>query len=135
MLNARLRKFTKKLFASYHSMNCSSVTLGGKKCRQKAVEDGKCRAHMTHTCTICLELTKRSDKRLKCKHMFHDKCIIQWFETSIECPTCRMEQDDDPIVIFKKNVEENIREKYRDAIRSLEVDLARARRRAAVTQN
>jgi hypothetical protein len=46
-----------------------------------------------------------------------------------------MEQDDDPIVIFKKNVEENIREKYRDAIRSLEVDLARARRRAAVTQN
>jgi len=67
--------------------------------------------------------------------MFHDKCIIQWFETSIECPTCRMEQDDDPIVIFKKNVEENIREKYRDAIRSLEVDLARARRRAAVTQN
>ena len=67
--------------------------------------------------------------------MFHDKCIMQWFETSIECPTCRMEQDDDPIVIFKKNVEENIREKYRDAIRSLEVDLARARRRAAVTQN
>jgi hypothetical protein len=42
-----------------------------------------------------------------------------------------MEQDDDPIVIFRKNVEENIREKYRDAIRSLELDVARARRRAA----
>jgi hypothetical protein len=42
-----------------------------------------------------------------------------------------MEQDDDPIVIFKKNVEENIREKYRDAIRTLELEVARARRRGA----
>jgi hypothetical protein len=40
-----------------------------------------------------------------------------------------MEQDDDPLVVFRKHVEENIREKYRDAIRSLEVELARARRR------
>ena len=42
-----------------------------------------------------------------------------------------MEQDDDPIVVFRKAVEENIREKYRDAIRSLELEVARARRRAA----
>jgi len=41
-----------------------------------------------------------------------------------------MEQDDDPIVIFRKNVEDNLREKYRDAIKSLELELARARRRA-----
>ena len=47
----------------------------------------------------------------------------------IECPQCRMEQDDDPIVVFRKNIEDNMREKYRDAIRSLEVELARARRR------
>jgi hypothetical protein len=40
-----------------------------------------------------------------------------------------MEQDDDPIVVFRKNVEENMREKYRDAIRSLEQELVRARRR------
>jgi hypothetical protein len=40
-----------------------------------------------------------------------------------------MEQDDDPIVIFRKNVEDNIRERYRDAIRSLEAEVARARRR------
>jgi hypothetical protein len=40
-----------------------------------------------------------------------------------------MEQDDDPIVVFRKNVEENMREKYRDAIKSLEQELARARRR------
>jgi hypothetical protein len=40
-----------------------------------------------------------------------------------------MEQDDDPIVVFKKAIEDNMREKYRDAIRSLEVEVARARRR------
>ena len=45
---------------------------------------------------------------------------MQWFETSIECPQCRMEQDDDPLVVFKKHVEENIRERYRDAVRSLQ---------------
>jgi hypothetical protein len=54
---------------------------------------------------------------------------MKWFEESIECPTCRMEQDDDPIIIFRKHVEENMRLKYRDAIRSLEVEVARARRR------
>jgi hypothetical protein len=53
---------------------------------------------------------------------------MKWFETSIECPQCRMEQDDDPLVVFRKNIEENIREKYRDAIRSLEAEVMRARR-------
>ena len=53
---------------------------------------------------------------------------MTWFETSIECPTCRMEQDDDPIVVFRKHVEDNMREKYRDAIRSLEAEVQRARR-------
>jgi hypothetical protein len=40
-----------------------------------------------------------------------------------------MEQDDDPLVVFRKHIEENMREKYRDAIRSLELEVARARRR------
>jgi hypothetical protein len=40
-----------------------------------------------------------------------------------------MEQDDDPLVVFRKHIEENMREKYRDAIRSLEAEVARARRR------
>ena len=53
---------------------------------------------------------------------------MKWFETSDECPQCRMEQDDDPIIIFKKTIEDTIREKYRDAIRSLEAEVVRARR-------
>jgi hypothetical protein len=39
-----------------------------------------------------------------------------------------MEQDDDPIIIFRQNIEENMRLKYRDAIRSLEAEVMRARR-------
>jgi hypothetical protein len=39
-----------------------------------------------------------------------------------------MEQDDDPIIVFRKSVEENMREKYREAIRSLEAEVMRARR-------
>lgn len=109
-------------------MNCSSVTTSGTKCKKMAVQDGKCHAHLSQTCAVCLEATKRSDKRLKCKHVFHPKCIMKWFETSIECPQCRMEQDDDPIVVFRKNIEENMREKYRDAIKSLENEVLRARR-------
>jgi hypothetical protein len=42
-----------------------------------------------------------------------------------------MEQDDDPLIIFRKNIEENIRLKYKDAIRSLEIELAQALRRRA----
>ena len=109
-------------------MNCSSVTASGAKCKKKAVQDGKCHAHLSQTCAVCLEETKRSDKRLKCKHVFHTKCIMKWFETSIECPQCRMEQDDDPFVMFRKSIEDGMREKYRDAIRSLEAEVQRARR-------
>jgi hypothetical protein len=54
---------------------------------------------------------------------------MKWFEESIECPQCRMEQDDDPIIVFRKHIEDNMREKYRDAIRSLENELARTQRR------
>jgi len=39
-----------------------------------------------------------------------------------------MEQDSDPLVIFRRNVEENIREKYKDAIKSLELELRRRNR-------
>ena len=87
-----------------------------------------CSAHLSSTCVVCLENVKRTDKKLKCKHIFHTKCIMKWFETSDECPQCRMEQDDDPIIIFKKTIEDSIREKYRDAIRSLEAEVVRARR-------
>ena len=108
---------------------CSSVTAHGTKCKNLASHDGKCAAHLAQTCAVCLEdISRSSQKRLSCKHVFHTKCIFTWFETSDECPLCKSEQDTDPIIIFKRHVEENLRLKYKDAIKSLETELARARR-------
>ena len=54
---------------------------------------------------------------------------MTWYETNDECPVCRTEQDTDPIIIFKRRVEDGIRIRYRDAIRTLEhqVQTLRAR--------
>jgi hypothetical protein len=41
-----------------------------------------------------------------------------------------MECDDDPVVIFRKNVEENLRLKYKDAIKSLERENLQLRQRS-----
>ena len=60
------------------------------------------------------------NKRLSCGHAFHFNCIMRWFVTSDECPTCRRSQTGDPLVVFKSKVEDELRKKYRDAIRSLE---------------
>jgi len=115
-------------------MNCTSLTLNGRKCKRPALIDGKCCIHHAQTCAICLEtvpsLNSTATRRLSCTHAFHTTCIMTWYETSDECPVCRTEQDTDPIIIFKRRVEDGIRIKYRDAIRSLEhqVGVLRARR-------
>lgn len=112
-----------------NSPRCSSVTMQGRKCKNPATHEGKCTAHLAQTCAVCLEdISKSSQKRLSCKHVFHTKCIFTWFETSDECPLCKTEQDADPIIVFKHHVEDTLRLKYKDAIKSLENDLARARR-------
>lgn len=61
-------------------------------------------------------------KRLNCGHSFHFKCIIRWFVHSDDCPTCRKKQMADPLIQFKQQIEDEMRLKYRDAIRSLEVE-------------
>jgi hypothetical protein len=45
------------------------------------------------------------------------------------CPVCRSLQDTDKYIIFKRGVENIISERYADAIRSLEDDVRRLRRR------
>jgi len=47
------------------------------------------------TCSICLEdvTSKGSSKKLKCGHMFHNKCVSHWLNSENEnahcCPMCR----------------------------------------------
>ena len=49
---------------------------------------------MNETCTICLEsieIKSRCKKISRCGHIFHARCIDQWFKRSKTCPNCRRE--------------------------------------------
>lgn len=47
------------------------------------------------SCAICLEDYKANDKIaiLYCNHIFHEKCINDWNETSTRCPLCNQSHD------------------------------------------
>lgn len=55
-------------------------------------------------CCICLDEIKKVDKisRLKCKHIFHHKCINKWYQISenASCPVCRSELNENVIMII-----------------------------------
>ena len=45
-----------------------------------------------YKCTVCLESVKEDESVivLKCKHIFHEKCIKTWLtKCSNKCPVCR----------------------------------------------
>lgn len=87
--------------------------------------------HRMETCPICFdEISIKHLHSTTCKHVYHRDCITKWFETSDECPVCRREQSEDPMILFKRNITTIMEETYMDAIRSLERDNERLRRRA-----
>ncbi len=45
------------------------------------------------TCSICFDKFIDSDicRELKCKHLYHQKCIDKWLDEHITCPVCREE--------------------------------------------
>jgi len=44
-------------------------------------------------CAICQDSLVLEGNRVRkinqCSHMFHDNCILRWFNTNVHCPTCR----------------------------------------------
>ena len=42
-------------------------------------------------CPICLDEIEDNDRYqlLRCQHVYHKKCILQWLGVSNTCPTCR----------------------------------------------
>ena len=57
--------------------------------RDKQQEKAQC-------CAICIDdfKDKENVRETPCKHIFHEKCIMEWVKTKIEeptCPQCRQE--------------------------------------------
>jgi hypothetical protein len=101
------------------------TTCSGKEgCKGKIILDGMCCRHLTQQCSICFDNVGSTNtiytKRLSCGHAYHVECILNWFVTSNECPICRAPQENDITIKFKNKVEDNLRQKYRDAIQTLE---------------
>ena len=40
-------------------------------------------------CSICQEKLEEGAKRTKCKHEFHENCIVPWLKIKDTCPVCR----------------------------------------------
>lgn len=42
------------------------------------------------SCTICLDDFDNNEKllKLKCNHIYHEKCIKTWFKNKSNCPNC-----------------------------------------------
>lgn len=53
------------------------------------------------SCSICLDSFKNKNTTVitSCRHVYHDKCIKEWFLTKPTCPYCRT-------VLFKPKKEE-----------------------------
>lgn len=93
-------------------------------CKNKVFRDGLCYRHLKQKCSVCLEdvgsTNTATTKRLSCGHSYHLDCILTWYVTSDECPVCRCAQNTDPYIVFKHKIEDDMRTKYKDAIRSME---------------
>ena len=46
-----------------------------------------------NSCCICLENFIQGEyiTELPCNHLFHNKCISQWFNNNNKCPLCKLE--------------------------------------------
>ncbi len=105
---------------------CQGLTKKGTKCKRNT---SCCRWHRVETCPVCIEdISVKQLHTTSCGHSFHKPCISTWFETSDECPICRTVQDDDPLIMFKRNIRERMENIYMDAIHSLEDQVRRLRR-------
>jgi len=71
---------------------CNFNKKDGNLCRLKTPKEGQyCHIH-TKECSICCEkLFTTETEKLKCNHIFHKKCIKEWFERDNRCPLCRHE--------------------------------------------
>lgn len=47
--------------------------------------------HLGKDCSICFAAEEKASIILPCMHKFHIRCIFQWFERSVKCPSCNLD--------------------------------------------
>lgn len=58
-----------------------------EQCDEYSIDDGNT---IIKECLICYEPNMESEVvKLPCNHIFHKKCILQWFKLKNTCPLCR----------------------------------------------
>ena len=113
------------------SGQCKFVKTNGTRCKLTTKKNEYCRHHTKVECPICFENIKSDKLTLTCNHAFHISCITQWYVQSDNCPVCRVSQGKDNFIKLKNMVQDDMRQKYRDAIESLEEENRRLRHRLA----
>ena len=78
-----------------------------------------------YRCTICLEGFRDKDKviRLKCQHVFHEKCIKKWFKTEKmdkKCPNCNQSTEANKKLLLTVNTIESSGTERRNSLPSSE---------------
>lgn len=59
-------------------------------------------------CTICLKLMRgRFVKKVPCGHTFHIKCLKQWENRSVSCPTCRYKYGEADLDILSEKLQQS----------------------------
>ena len=59
-------------------------------------------------CPICLEILDDTPTiTLPCGHIYHDQCLLDWFEHNMTCPICRA------TFKWKKKKKRKLRRRYR----------------------
>ena len=68
---------------------CSCLLLENRHSRYSKIEYNN-ELEYDDSCTICLNdyYDKEKILKLKCNHIFHEKCIKTWFEKKSNCPNC-----------------------------------------------
>mgnify|MGYP003649528635 CR=1 FL=1 len=110
---------------------CTHVRDNGKICKLNSViNEEYCYRHAgADICPICFDPIRRGDKKiLNCGHSFHTQCLLRWFVTGATCPVCRKSSSGDQWVQFRELVAEEMRERYKDAMDSMEREMLSLRR-------
>ncbi len=111
---------------------CDWTKQDGTTCQKVPCMNSRCSRHLKQTCLVCLEPTRSTNsagtKRLTCGHAFHTNCILTWFVTSDVCPACRTSQAGDPFLDFRNAIQDDMRAKYMDTIKSYEKEIKNLRR-------